>query len=286
MKDQYRVVIIVPAGYKHSLCFTEVAFLLRNTLMANGIGCDLTVNELAQDRINIILGFHLLNFGDYLSPYRYIPYQLEQLSASEGVFSDNVKSILSRGIAVWDYSQENIGFLKSQGISAQHLPVGFHESLEQIPQDKEKDIDVLFFGSLGDRRQAILSKLEKSGRASVKTLFGVYGKERDEYIARAKILLNIHYYSTKIFEAVRVSYLLNNRCCVISEESSVYPYPGVNIPLVPYDSLVDACLDVLDKKDEGAGMDAYKTFGDVSYQEFKTRYEMKKLITKVLPAAS
>jgi len=276
MKDSYRVVIIVPAGYKHSLCFTEVAFLLRNCLMASGISCDMTVNELAKDRINVILGFHLLDFGDYLTSYKYIPYQLEQLSSTEGVFSDAIKKILSHGMAVWDYSQENIEFLKNQGISARHLPVGYHESLEQIPQAAEKDIDILFFGSLGDRRQAILAKLENTGKARVKTLFGVYGKQRDEFIGRSKILINIHYYSTKIFEAVRVSYLLNNRCCVVSEESSVYPYPGVNIPLVTYDSLAEKCLDILDK--DGA----YKALGESSYREFKTRYEMKSLVKNVL----
>jgi hypothetical protein len=276
MKESYRVVIIVPAGYVHSLCFTEVAFLLRNSLAANGIACDITANELAKDRINIVLGFHLLEFGDYLSSYRYIPYQLEQLSASGIVFSDKIKNILSHGLAVWDYSLENIEFLGRHGISAKHLPVGYHEGLEQVPKGAEKDIDVLFFGSLGDRRRAILDGLEKTGKSSVKSLFGVYGKERDGFIARAKILLNIHFYPAKIFEAVRVSYLLNNRCCVVSEESSVYPYPGVNIPLVAYDSLVGKCLDILDKND------SYRTIGETAYQEFKARYEMKELIKQVL----
>jgi hypothetical protein len=277
MKDRYRIVIIVPAGYKHSLCFTEVAFLLRNSLAANGVSCDITVNDLSPDSINIILGFHLLAFGDYLRPYKYIPYQLEQLSAAEGVFSDNVKNILSRGEAVWDYSPENIEFLRGQGISAKLLPVGFHESMEQVPQAAEKDVDVLFFGSLGDRRQAVLSKLEKTARApKVKALFGVYGRERDEFIGRSKILLNIHFYQTKIFEAVRVSYLLNNRCCVVSEESSVYPYAGVNIPLVTYESLPQKCLDILDNGSE------YKSIGEASYREFRERYAMKELIRKLV----
>jgi hypothetical protein len=276
MKDRYRVVIIVPAGYKHSLCFSEVAFLLRNSLADNGFDCDIKVNELATDRTNIILGFHLLAFGDYLSSYKYIPYQLEQLSAAEGAFSDNMKNILSRGIAVWDYSLENIEFLKPQGIAARHLPVGFHQSLEQVPHAGEKDIDVLFYGSLGERRQRILNKLESSGHARVKTLFCVYGKERDERIGRSKILLNIHYYSIKIFEAVRVSYLLNNRCCVVSEESPVYPYKGVNIPMASYDDLAGKCLEILDKGDE------YGAVGEASYREFKTRYEMKTLIKNVL----
>jgi hypothetical protein len=276
MKDRYRVVIIVPAGYKHSLCFSEVAFLLRNSLADNGFDCDIKVNELSTDRTNIILGSHLLAFGDYLSSFKYIPYQLEQLSAVEGVFSDNMKNILSRGIAVWDYSLENIEFLKLQGIAAWHLPVGFHQSLEQVPHDREKDIDVLFYGSLGERRQAILNKLESSGHARVKTLFGAYGKERDEFIGRSKILLNIHYYSAKIFEAVRVSYLLNNRCCVVSEESSVYPYKGVDIPMVSYGDLAGKCLEIIDKGEE------YGAVGEALYREFKEKYEMKTLIKNVL----
>jgi hypothetical protein len=114
----------------------------------------------------------------------------------------------------------------------------------------------------------------------VKTLFGVYGKERDEYIGRSKILLNIHYYTTMIFEAVRVSYLLNNRCCVVSEESSVYPYAGVNIPLVAYDSLAEKCLDILDKGEADAA--SYKAAGEASYREFKTRYEMKTMIKQLV----
>jgi hypothetical protein len=276
MKDSYRVVIIVPAGYKHSLCFTEVAFLLRNSLTANGISCDMTVNELAKNRINIILGFHLLDVVDHLLRHKYIPYQLEQLSDAEGVFSEKIKSILSRGIAVWDYSLENIEFLKHRGIPALHLPVGYHESLEQVVRKDQKDIDVLFYGSLGDRRQAILAKLEKTGSVRVKTLFGVYGKERDGYIGASKILLNIHYYSAKIFEAVRVSYLLNNRCCVVSEESSAYPYSGVNIPLAPYEALVEKCIDILKNGDE------FRAIGEAAYREFKTKYSMKELIGKLV----
>ena len=57
MKDRYRVVIIVPSGYKHSLCFTEVAFLIRNSLSDLGRECDIAINDPAKDRTNIILAF-------------------------------------------------------------------------------------------------------------------------------------------------------------------------------------------------------------------------------------
>ncbi len=278
MKEKYRVVIIVPFGYVHSQCFTEVAFLIRNTLRDMEMDCDLTVNEMATDRINVVLGFHLLQNHESLKKFRYIPYQLEQLSAIEGVFSPTVQQILSDASSVWDYSQENIAFLKQYGIQAKHVPVGFHRSLQQIVQQKDKDIDVLFFGSLGPRREVIINQLMNAAGLRVKTLFGVYSKERDEAIARAKIVLNVHHYNAKIFEAVRVSYLLNNACCVVSEESSVYPYPGVGLALVPYDSLVQTCATIV-----SAGND-FEAMGQSCFNQFKTHYAMGQFLSKAITA--
>ena len=51
-------------------------------------------------------------------------------------------------------------------------------------------------------------------------LFGSYGKSRDEFIGRAKLLLNMHLYEAKILEVVRISYYLANKCAVLSEFSS------------------------------------------------------------------
>ena len=75
----YRVCIIVPPGYKHSLCFVEVGFLLKHSLVSCGKECDIAINDFARDRINIILGWHLLAFKPEHASYTYIPYQLEQL---------------------------------------------------------------------------------------------------------------------------------------------------------------------------------------------------------------
>jgi hypothetical protein len=54
--------------------------------------------------------------------------------------------------------------------------------------------------------------------------YDVWGPARDELIARAKVVLNLHYYEAAIFEQVRVSYLLNNEALVISESSEFVPY--------------------------------------------------------------
>jgi hypothetical protein len=276
MSIAYRVCIIIPPGYTHASCFAEVGYLLHASLFSLGIDCDIRLNELSRERINIILGSHLMRFGDYLGQYRYIPYQLEQLSEREGVYSENVHTILSHAFQVWDYSIENMRFLDQKGIRAKHVPVGYHANLEQIADASVKDIDVFFYGSSGPRRQRIIDALAGSPGIAVKQLFGVYGKERDAWIARSKIILNIHHYSTNIFEAVRVSFLLNNRCFVLSEESTVYPYPGVEVPLVASDSVVSACLEWLRQPEK---IDARRR---LTYEQFKDKYPMTSILAKVI----
>jgi hypothetical protein len=272
--NQYRICIIAPAGYAHSACFLEAAFLLKSALGSLKIPCEMKANELAEDRINILIGCHLLQHGDHLAKFRYIAYQFEQITAPGGPFSENLKQVLKHANAVWDYSRENIAFLKTQGIVAQYVPLGYHQALEQISQAAHKDIDVLFYGSItpGGRRAAILNALMAMKDIRVKTLFGVYGRERDAWIARSRIILNIHHYSSQIFEAVRVSYLLNNKCFVLSETSNDYPYKKVSLPLVPYDNLVESVNQFLAREDE------IETLRNQLYEQFKSNYAMEAIV--------
>ncbi len=275
VEEKYRICIIVPEGNPHAACFTEVGVLLKSTFLSAGISCDITLNDLDNERINIILGANLLDPRTFSPSARYIIYQLEQLSDDEGWYTDSKLSLFEKAFAVWDYSLQNIVFLKSHGIFAHYLPLGYHPALEQIKVQTDRDIDILFFGSRNGRREEILNTLHQQG-LNVKALFGLYGNDRDAYIARSKIILNIHFYSVNIFEAVRVSYLLNNRCFIVSEESSGYPYEGVSIPLVPYDDIIETCTDFLNHRDE---MDEKR---ERMYSEFKELYPMEKLLKNLL----
>lgn len=274
-KEQFRVCIIVKEGNPHAACFTEVALLLKNTFLSMGKNCDVKINELHNDRINIILGANLLNPETFSTPSRYIIYQLEQLSEDEGWYSDSKLDIFHRAYTVWDYSPQNIAFLKKHNVNAQYLPIGYHPTLEQIKSDESRDIDIMFFGSRNERRNKILQSLHDKG-LNVKALFGIYGKERDALIARSKIILNIHFYSVNIFEAVRVSYLLNNRCFVLSEDSPVYPYDGIDLCQAPYEKIIDTCCYYLEHPDE---MEERR---NLVYNQFKELYPMEKLLKEVL----
>jgi len=274
MNERYRICIITPSGYKHSSAFLEVALLLKCALSDCGLRCDMAVNEPLNDATNVILGYHLISDPAVLSGTRYIPYQLEQLSMQEGVYSDKNRRILAGAAEVWDYSLENRAFLRRSGIAAQHLPLGFHEALERIAKTDEKDIDILFYGSMNERRKRILDAL--AGCFKVKALFGVYGNERDAWIGRSRLVVNIHHYEAKIFEAVRLSYLMNNGIFFVSEDSALNPYPDIPICMAPYDKIVDLCKYYMENQALASGC------ARSVYEAFKTKYRMTDLLNKIL----
>jgi hypothetical protein len=76
----------------------------------------------------------------------------------------------------------------------------------------------------------------------------VYGADRDAWIARSKIVLNLHYWDAKIFEIVRVSYLLANRRAVVSERGADWALERdleSGIAFADYDGIVDRCVELL-----------------------------------------
>lgn len=246
VSETYNVVLYAPSGYQHVDVFLEMAMLLYHSFQALGIPCRVS-RALEPDVVNVVLGYHLIENVDELNGFRYVVYQLEQLESAGWVFARPCGEVLRRADAVWDYSSENVAILSRQGISRiRHLPIGFHDAMKRI-RNVEKDIDVVFYGSLNPRRIPILESLRS--RCNLHILYGAYGDPRDEIIARSKIILNIHAFDARVMEQVRISYLFNNRCFVLSEDSPANPYAGV-LATAPYDGLVDACLRFLEQPEE------------------------------------
>jgi len=278
--ENYRVVIISPDNYIHSACFRELAILLISSFKSIGVSCDFAINDFSADKINIVLGYHLLDLN-YLKKQmdkniKYIVYQLEQLTAEEFSFDKRIKFILNNAISIWDYSNKNIEFLKKNKIPAYYIPIGYHKELEIIKKvpETDKDIDILFYGSIGERRKEILDKLSEN--YNVKALFGVYGSKRDEFIGRAKIVLNIHHYSSQMLETVRLSYLLNNRVFIISENSSENPYSELDIEFSSYDEIIPRCSYFL-KNDRIREQKRNK-----NYVKFKKEFPMESILRQTI----
>jgi hypothetical protein len=61
-------------------------------------------------------------------------------------------------------------------------------------------------------------------------------------------MLNVHFYESRLFEIVRVSYLLANRRCVVSEigaDRAIERQFEPAIAFAPYDKLAETCMRLL-----------------------------------------
>ncbi len=268
----FQICVVIPRKYIHSNVFYELALLLKCSLNDLGYPCVVKVNDLNPDKTNIILGYHLLYVNAVSGDIIYIPWQLEQLKT---LWSENSYNILKNATRVWDYSTDNIAFLQQFGIQADCITIGYHPALKTINKVPNPDIDVLFYGSLTRRRKLVLDELTDRG-VNVTRLFGVYGAERDKIISRSKIILNVHFSDVKDFEAVRVSYCLNNACFVLSENSSAYPWPNVDLPFVPYERIVQTCLEYL------ADFSSIRRQSIKTYNSFKSNYSMADILRDAL----
>ena len=203
----------------------------------------LCIPTIVSSAVNILLDSQTYGNWDIV-PKNSIIYNLEQLGSSSLYITDTYIGQLRNHI-VWDYSEQNLAWLKYHGIndSAILMPIGYVPTLERVVKNTHQDIDVLFYGWMNERRQHIIRELEKLN-LKVVALYKVFGSELDHYIARSKVVVNIHYYETKIFEIIRVSYLLTNRKAVVSEatpETEIDPDLRNAIIGVSYDELADAC---------------------------------------------
>jgi hypothetical protein len=222
---RFAVVITGRERFPHVECFYETARALAKALQR--LGHEVT-DDPNRGRLIIFGANNLHQVEGAPIPSDAILFNSEQLAAvtDPGFFMQGYLAG-SKTLTVWDYSAENVKAMKEKlGITrAVHCPLGYvpeMTTIEKLPPDKQ-DIDVLHYGSIGDsRRKEILDGLDKEGLNVVK-LFGVYGQERDAYIARAKIVINLHYYPNGVFEIFRVSHLLANKKCVVTEAGGCDP---------------------------------------------------------------
>ena len=123
-----------------------------------------------------------------------------------------------------------------KNIKLYFAPLIYHSFLEiyyknQIQNNyiewNEKDIDVLFIGSINDRRTIILNEI--SQKYNVKIIKDFIGEKENtiicEHIERSKIVLNVLYYEdNSIFDYYRNSFLISNKVLLVSEKPKHIDY--------------------------------------------------------------
>jgi GT2 family glycosyltransferase len=234
--------------YYENPVFEEIALGLYRVFSEQDLKVKL-VSKINDDNfLDLYIIFGMNDFNSRLVPNNYIVYQLEQTTGQEqsNWFSQTYINYLQKALAVWDYSLVNYKNLRQIDIKAiEYVPIQYMDGLDKKfqPVLLNKDIDILFYGSINDRRRLILDQLIQRGY-NIVSRSNVWKDERDQLIARAKIVINIHYYDHSILESVRLSYLLSNHCFVISEKSQdpiLDRWHKKYLKIVDYDQLVNAC---------------------------------------------
>lgn len=232
---RFNLCTIRPKGFLHASAFDEVKSSLAWALAALGHEPLLTENTFAASATNVIFGAELAGESFEFPPDSII-YNLEQPSHPRV----GIVQRLAAAHRVWDFSASNIRELWSTHPCAIHVPIGYTPNLTRIPRAATQDIDVCFFGWRTPRRSVILQQLAAAG-LNVHYSDVMYGGGRDNVISRSKVCLNVHHDGRDRMEIVRLSYLLANSKCVVTEESADdgdYEYLHGAISRARYDNLV------------------------------------------------
>lgn len=216
----------------------------------------------------LVLGCNLMDY-DYNSVFtdkKISIYQHEQISAPNNGWLNprsksklvlkrtrHLKEWLDKAYKIYEYDADNYNLLVDMGYGDKTvlLPVTALNPYLYEDVKVDKDIDVLFYGSLNEGRAEKLSNLANDYRVVVLShlrehsfLAGsnvelhepAYFNDLWPYMSRAKVVLNLHYYS--IQEQVRISEAVANGCYVLSERSRRNQYGDLIEQFDTFDELV------------------------------------------------
>ena len=141
-----------------------------------------------------------------------------------------LQTINRKNISIIEYNIINFRNIVSSypDVRVVFLPLIYDKLMEKVLKDnieslfntEQKDIDVLFYGGINDRRKQVLDALkgENWNVYIVDSHHGVTNKELCNLINRSKIVINILYYDFNvIFDYYRNSFVLSNNTMLISE---------------------------------------------------------------------
>ena len=215
---KFHLMHCVPPGIQGPRGFLEIIESVRWGLEQLGHEVTYALNGFQSSSTNIVFGAHLLPLDALRQlPEHTIVYNFEQ---GRGLEKGEVRPeahFMAANFRVWDYSSANIEMWRSLGSDMPKVvPVGYAPILSRIGKPQDQDIDVFIYGTAGDKRLKAFYQLSHEGY-TVLFASGMFGAARDALIGRSKVVLNVNFMDrARIFEVVRVSYLLANRKAVVA----------------------------------------------------------------------
>lgn len=220
MNNRIHLCIIQPSGYIHSQGFIDQARYARYQFKRFGAEVSISKNRLRENAINIVFGAHLGFSEELKNRYTCVFINLEQLGDQGAKIGKEYLRLLSTSPVI-DYEQRNLfNYGAKPGtvpiISFQYAPYLFQA--DSLPLE-DRPIDLLFFGTINERRKKIFSRIEDCGWNIAMFDYPLYGEERDQFIRQSKAVLNCHFYESSLFEQARAFHTLSLGTPLVSERT-------------------------------------------------------------------
>ncbi len=210
----------------------------------------------ARPETQILLAPQLLSAAHYagVRPSDVV-YNFEQVG-SPGWRSARPVIVRQPDAHVWEYSRANADLYARDGVAPPIVvPLACAQArLRPVSRSSPHSSatspthDVSFVGTMNARRERVLASLRARGKTVA--IVGGYGEARYQALTRGRLLLNVHYYETAIFEQVRAIGALERRLPFVSETSArdegTSGEPSWRVPAFSYDRLADEVASLLD----------------------------------------
>ena len=221
--------IVQRSGDPHALCFLDQARYLRHYLGRLGIPCLLSKNRLYRDRLNVVFGAHKGFDPKLAQVFPCVIFNLEQIGRDGANLTEAYLDLL-KALPSLDYDSANQSAYAStrQGPLVRFLDAPYLRSAAPAPAPplSQRPIELLFFGSINERRRHLIGQIEAAGCAVTMFDQALYGPERDTIIVQAKAVLNLHFYESGRIEQARISHCLSLGTPVISERKPAAEVPA------------------------------------------------------------
>jgi len=160
-----------------------------------------------KQNILFILSYNKLNpkIQSLLKDSKYVIFQLENLI--ENVNIHNYIELFKYAMYIYEYNSYNLKYYN------EHVKDKIH--IFNPPISTKESIDILFYGTLNERRNKILNELKKKYNITIVT--NIFGEKLNELIKRSHIILNISYYNNSLLETTRLNECLQYNKPIISE---------------------------------------------------------------------
>lgn len=162
-----------------------------------------------------------------LAQRRLIAYQSEIMYGGRMPFcSEPYMEKLRLFDEVWDTTEFNLEYLQNQGVVVKHKPLLPSAVFRDNP--KEKDIDILHYGSFSFHRAEMFDKAIAAGFNIYDVLTNhhqpLFGEDLHQLILRSKVVLGFHsFLQGPIQESFRYQYPLSNDIRILAEKSLSNP---------------------------------------------------------------